>query len=617
VQIPTQNKTTYLGHEIGENCIKPLNDNLIAIRNFPIPKSKTNIRQFIGKIGFYLEYIPRSNILLEPLHNLLRKNIEFKWSEACQKSFEKVKNYLCSTPVLAIFDPTAPIHIYTDASIEGVGAVLEQPQEDGSEKPVFYFSRKLTKSQKAKRAIYIECLAIKEAILYWQYYLIGTKFEICTDHKPLENFNIKKCNDPELRQILNYISQFEFEIKYNPGKDNLEADCLSRNPVLESKEDEEESIIKTVNSLKIEEIIKNQKLLKLDNNYERKGNIIYKTLNNRKKIWVTEQFGASMVENTHKKRGHIGTKQLTLIIAKHFYFKNLYKHIKIVCRSCETCIKNKTRMGNYRAPLSQLGPATKPLEIVSLDTIGGFTGNKSTKKYLHLIIDHFTRFAFITTSKTQIAEDFIKLMKRVENEGNVKTLLADQYPGINSGEFKQYLKSKEITMIFTAVDCAFSNGLNERTNQTLINRIRCKLYENKNRPWPAIAEECIKDYNDTIHSSTGFTPNYLLNGVDNTLLPKELDTNNKNNLKENRIIAYQNSKKIHEQNKIYYDKNTKKINYKVGDLVYIQNRNKLNRNKLDPVRTGPFQIKEKLSDLVYQIESGSRRKSQICSTPVN
>jgi len=142
-----QNKTTYLGHEIGENCIKPLNDNLIAIRNFPIPKSKTNIRQFVGKIGFYLEYIPRSNILLEPLHNLLRKNIEFKWSEACQKSFEKVKNYLCSTPVLAIFDSTAPIHIYTDASIEDVGAVLKQPQEDGRKSRLCIDYRELNKNR--------------------------------------------------------------------------------------------------------------------------------------------------------------------------------------------------------------------------------------------------------------------------------------------------------------------------------------------------------------------------------------------------------------------------------------------------------------------------------------
>ncbi|XP_043270945.1 uncharacterized protein [Venturia canescens] len=609
----TQSKITYLGHEIGNNCVRPLNDNVIAINNFPTPQTRKHIRQFLGKINFYLEYIPRSTILLEPLHNLLRKNVEYKWSKYCQESFKKIKEYLCSKPILAIFDPAIPIKIYTDACLQGVGAILKQNQSDGKIKPVFFFSRKLTESQKTKRAIYIECLAIKEAILYWQYYLIGQKFTVFTDHKPLENFNIKKCNDPELRQILNYLSQFDFEIKYNPGKKNLEADCLSRNPVLDgdSREDET-SRIKIVNFLKMDEIVNNQKQLKLDNKCEIENNIIYKTLNNRKKIWLTEKFGIELIKHIHNKQGHIGTKQITLTITHKVYFKNMHKHIKTICRSCETCIKNKTRIGNFKAPLSQLGPASEPFEIMALDTIGGFAGNKSTKRYLHLLIDHFTRYAFILTSKTQIAKDFIKLVDQIKNENRIQTLLTDQYAGINSKEFKQHLKTRKINLVFTAVDCAFSNGLNERTNQTLVNRIRCKIFENKNRPWSTIAEECVEEYNNTIHSSTGFTPNYLLTGRDKTILPNELNYNYKEKLEDNRSIAYKNSKKIHEQNKTYYDKNKVNIEYKVGDLVYIQNSNKLNRNKLDPIRIGPYEIKAKISNLIYIIGRGQKKnESQI------
>jgi len=181
----------------------------------------------------------------------------------------------------------------------------------------------------------------------------------------------------------------------------------------------------------------------------------------------------------------------------------------------------------------------------------------------------------------------------VENKGKIKTLLTDQYSGINSTQFKQYVKSKGITLIFTAVDCAFSNGLNERTNQTLVNRIRCKIYENKERPWTSIAEECVKEYNTTIHSSTGFTPNYLLTGIDNSILPKELEKNKEENLEENRSIAFENSKKIHEQNKKYYDQNVKEIEYNEDDLVYIQNSNNLNRDKLEVIRSGPHRIKKK------------------------
>ena len=334
---------------------------------------------------------------------------------------------------------------------------------------------------------------------------------------------------------------------------------------------------------------------------------IYKRLNNKKKIWITEEFGVSLAKKVHIEQGHIGAKQLRLTICHKFYFKNMYKHIKVIGRTCETCIKNKSRIGCFRAPLSQLGPAEKPFEIMSLDTIGGFKGNRSTKKYLHLIIDHFTRFAYISTSKTQVAKDFINLVKIVQKDGKISTILTDQYSGINSAQFKQYTKKHDITLIFTAVDCAFSNGLNERTNQTLVNRIRCKIYENKEKSWAVVAEECVKDYNNTIHSSTGFTPNYLKTGIENSFIPEQLNNNNIKNLVDNRLLASENSKKVHNQNKRYYDKNVKKITYNVGDLVYIQNGNKLNRDKLDVIRSGPYKIKEKISDTIYLIDSRFRK----------
>lgn len=118
----------------------------------------------------------QSAITLDPLHNLLRKNQKFVWLEECQKSFEKIKELLCSQLILEIFDQELAINIYTDASLEGVGAILKQTQPNGKEKPVAYFSKKLNEAQKRKKAIYLECLAIKEAVKYWQYWLMGNSF---------------------------------------------------------------------------------------------------------------------------------------------------------------------------------------------------------------------------------------------------------------------------------------------------------------------------------------------------------------------------------------------------------------------------------------------------------
>lgn len=103
-------------------------------------------RQFLGKINFYYEYIPNSAVILEPLHKLLRKNEKFVWSGDCEESFKRIKELLCSQPVLEIFDNNLPIKIFTDASLEGIGGVLKQKQKDGKDRPVAYFPKKLNKA---------------------------------------------------------------------------------------------------------------------------------------------------------------------------------------------------------------------------------------------------------------------------------------------------------------------------------------------------------------------------------------------------------------------------------------------------------------------------------------
>lgn len=107
-----------------------------------------------------------------------------------------------------------PINVHTDASMEGIGAVLKQMQPKGKEKPVAYFLKKV---RKRKKAIY---LALKEAIRYWQYWLIEKSFTVWSDLKPLENKNIKPRTDNELGELVYYLSLYDFEIKYSPGREN-------------------------------------------------------------------------------------------------------------------------------------------------------------------------------------------------------------------------------------------------------------------------------------------------------------------------------------------------------------------------------------------------------------
>ena len=409
------NSVKYLGHIITENTITPLKDNLKSIIDFPTPQNRKQIRQFLGKVNFYGKYIPNVSALLDPLHNLLRKNVRFDWSNNCKIAFSKVKEYLCSQPILAIYNHKAQTFIYTDASIKGIGAILKQTQKDGTQKPVAYFSKKLSDSQKKKKAIFLECLAIKESLKFWQHWLIGNAFIVYTDHKPLENLNIKNRTDDELGDMTLYLSQYNFKIIYHPGKENTEADCLSRNPVYEHYENEEDRL-KTVNFINIEDIqndqrhntsLKNKKYVIMENNIYYKQN-----KKKRKKIVLSEDYSKILIKKIHEEFCHIGINQIETKMKPFYTAPNLSENIRLICKNCNVCIKNKTRLNKKFGLMSHLGPAERPFQIMSLDTIGGFGGQRSTKRYLHLLVDHFTRFAYILCSKNQLAQDFIKFNRK-------------------------------------------------------------------------------------------------------------------------------------------------------------------------------------------------------------
>lgn len=244
---------------------------------------------------------------------------------------------------------------------------------------------------------------------------------------------------------------------------------------------------------------------------------------------------------------------------------------------------------------------------MSIDTVGGFAGNRSSKRYMHILVDHFTRYAWIHTSKNQTAMEFVKLIEPVSRHNKIQILLADQYTGINSNDLKKFLRDKEIKLIFTSTDCADSNGLNERLNQTLTNRIRCKMNDRDPRAWSKIADDCVTEYNRTEHSVTKFEPAYLLFGTKSSINPLERD-NSQPNLERDREQAYNNSMKNFESNKKRIDKNRREFDFKVGDLVYIENGSKMNRKKLDRIRIGPFPISKRISSLIYEVQCGKRRR---------
>jgi len=203
--------------------------------------------------------------------------------------------------------------------------------------------------------------------------------------------------------------------------------------------------------------------------------------------------------------------------------------------------------------MGNLGPAVHPFQIMSLDTIGGFAGRRSTKQYLYLLIDHFTRYVYTLTLRNQTASESIKLIE-VNSENPIETLSTELWGSLISIEFKDYWEDKEIIHIIMAVDSVFRTGLKERTNQTFVNRIRCRHNRKENdKAWCTIVLRSVKEFNSAPHSSAGSAPNYLLNGIGDEIVSGELAK--PSDLLQDRKVASERSPKVHKKNKKYHDKN--------------------------------------------------------------
>jgi len=242
---------------------------------------------------------------------------------------------------------------------------------------------------------------------------------------------------------------------------------------------------------------------------------------------------------------------------------------------------------------------------MSLDTIGGLSNSSSSLRYIHLLVDHFSRHAWVLCSRGQSAKDVISLIDSVQRTNPIGTLLTDQYGGLSSSDFQAYCSGSGIRHIFTAIDSPSSNGLNERANQTLINRIRCA----RNDPsFPfrsslsTIVKLCVEQYNASPHSVTSFAPSYLLTGTPSSPVPSVLGR--PHDYDADKAIALEKSIKYHQYNKKLYDKNKLEVNFNVNDFIYVSDGNKLNRCKLDPIRVGPYQITRKLSNNVFEVRVG-------------
>ncbi len=239
-------EVVFAGYKLTAEGVKPVEDRLAGIRDFPRPKDVTELRGFLGaanQLGFFLPDLAQ---VTAPLRELLKKDIAFLWLDDQEQSFRKTKELLTSDMLVKPFDAKLPTKLLTDASRNnGIGYALLQEEEDGSPRLIQCGSKSLTPTQSRYATVELEMEGVKWGMLKCDFFVRGLQhFTVITDHKPLVGVfkkNLVDVDNPRLQRQREKLLAYNFTVEWCAGKDHMIADALSRAPVFPAcKEDEEE-----------------------------------------------------------------------------------------------------------------------------------------------------------------------------------------------------------------------------------------------------------------------------------------------------------------------------------------------------------------------------------------
>ncbi|GFY13827.1 retrovirus-related Pol polyprotein from transposon 17.6 [Trichonephila clavipes] len=560
----------FLGFVVTMEGILIDKDKSVSINEFPVPTDQKQIKSFLGCCNFYRRYIKNFAKRALPLTNLLRKDTPFEWTSETQEAFDDIKKAILNPPVLALPDQNAELQITTDASSRGIGAVLEQKYPNSEVKPLYFFSKKLNPSQSKYNATVLEFFAIYTALNFFRPFLLGRKFKVFTDHKPLAGFLSNKNPSSKICWKL-ALEEFNYDIHYIRGSLNSVADHLSRciNNITialpDSKDlinmQHEDSVLSTI----IQKIDQNDVSPQISNyfingegllcNLSKRPSRSPRSNTTRKQVCIPHCLKAKILESVHSEYGgHLKFFKTYHRLSENFFWQNMYKDTKNFDRSCTICLSRKNAFKIPPAPHQPVEQSKEPGETCHMDIFGR---------------------SFKTTPKVM-------------------------------GIHKRHISSYSTHV----------NGRVEKPNQSLAN-ILASISQNTN-DWDEQLPHTMLALNSAIHEATYTSPFFLEHGRDirlsytyeknsdtpqnkreyvEKLLPSLEHTFNKvlNNLKDQEASHVDLSTRATKQH--HYD-------YKIGSLCFIKTPNiKSNLSpKLRPKFEGPYRVIERFSNVNYRVQ---------------
>ncbi|UYV65503.1 K02A2.6-like [Cordylochernes scorpioides] len=409
----------FLGHILDEDGIRPDPAKIEAVAKMPAPTDVHGVRRFLGMVNHLGRFVENLSEIVAPLNQLLVKGQDFVWDCSQERAFRKLKELLTTQHILAAYDVRKPTMVSSDASSYGLGAVLKQEGKNGIWRPVVYSSRTMTPTEKRYAQIEKEALAITWACERFHDFLLGKRFRIETDHKPLiPLFSTKELSSltPRLQHFRMRMMRFGFEIAHIPGKELLDADALSRQPLLTTEGGEDERPTSAhINAVLSSIIDKDEMLTKIfeaqqeDTTLKAVVNYLEQGWPDKKKMsqallsyWhFKDELGvqngllmrscrlvipASMkleiLDKLHA--GHFGITKTRLRARETVWWLGISEEIAETVRKCSVCIQEAV---SKHEPLIPTNFPTRPWQKIGMDLF------KFENKWYLVVIDYYSRYS--------------------------------------------------------------------------------------------------------------------------------------------------------------------------------------------------------------------------------
>ena len=510
----------FLGHRITDEGIFPDPEKVSAINKMKNPSNITELQRFLGMVNYMAKFIPNMSEITAPLRTLLVKGSMFQINEQQIKAIQELKRIICMAPVLTIYDSTKPIRISSDASGEGLGAVLEQ-QQGPDWRPVAYASRSLTSTEKRYAQIEKECLSIVFACSKFHQYVYGREFTCENDHKPLQQIFKKEIGKipARIQRMMMFLIKYpDLTLQYTPGTNMKIADTLSRST-------DNNQLINTESSPEIKDIecqvhmiqssipMSNERLKELKDETAKDGTM-QRIMEYVKKGWPKkrdeceqstkplwqsqgeltiqdgllyrgEQLVIPLALRSMMKRkiheGHLGITKCQERARTYFYWPNINMEIENMVKACSICQKYQKSQSKEEMIQSNI---SKPWSQIGCDIF-----HYGIHHYL-IVTDYFSSYPEVVEISTGqqhgTSRKVIETLKDIcARHGIPEKIISDGGPQFSSQEFEDFAKEWEFIHTPSSPEYPHGNAKVERSVQT-VKTLIMKAFEENQDPHKAL-----------------------------------------------------------------------------------------------------------------------------------